>query len=79
MTHSTRTTAHTRHHTTKASKSVYLSVCLYCCQAATYPRAATCLSAADRVMEDTDENTAEDAVMQLSPAEKDTPTELEGR
>ena len=37
------------------------------------------LSAADRVMEDTDENTADDAVMQLSPAEKDTLTELEGR
>ena len=48
-------------------------------QAATNPRAATCLSAADRVMEDTDENTADDAVMQLSPAEKDTLTELEGR
>ena len=37
MTHSTRTTAHTRHHTTKASKSVYLSVCLYCCLSVCLP------------------------------------------
>ena len=37
VTHSTCTTAHTRHHTTKASKSVYLSVCLYCCLSVCLP------------------------------------------
>ena len=48
-------------------------------QAVTNPHLATRLSVADCGMEDTDENTPEDAVMQLSPAEKETLTELEGR